>query len=134
MINRFRVWDKDEGKYVKDASSSMLSIGDTDDGDFRLNSLCPGRYIIEQDTGLKDKNGKMIREGDIVKANYFEGHYAALDVGKAKQITGCIQFGSGCFYISAISDETPLFQAGGSDNIEIIGNIHEDKELPGGEE
>lgn len=90
--------------------------------------------IVEQYTGLKDKNGREIYEGDIVRATYFEAHYRALKVGKKRKITGKIIYGSACFFIESISDETPLLQVGGSENIEVIGNIHENPELFGDED
>lgn len=128
MINRFRVWDKDEGKYVKDASSLMLSIGDTDDGDFQLNSLCPGRYIIEQDTGLKDRNGERIREGDIV-LDYYDGDDAYI-VEWDKDTAGLILTGTD--NIASVSFDN--FYPDADLDLEVIGNIHENPELLGGKE
>lgn len=142
MVRGYRVWDKKHNTYFE--LSGLHYEGGKIDGIFAISGtlagipnvifLEPEDVVLEQDTGLRDKNGEKIYEGDIVEANYFESHYAALDVGKTKQITGCIHFGSGCFYISSMSDETPLFQSGGSDNIEVIGNIHEHPELLGSEE
>lgn len=125
MINRFRVWDKDEGKYVKDASSSILSIGNTDDGDFRLSSLCPGRYIVEQDTGLEDKNGKRIKEGDIVKYKFYaDSRLDYVDEVFYSTISGAFMVG----------DEDNIRTLDCLVNVEVIGNIHENKDLLGGEE
>lgn len=113
----------------------MLPIGGTYTGVWHaFKNAADGGLIIEQFTGLKDKNGREIYEGDIVRATYFEAHYRALKVGKKRKITGKIIYGSACFFIESISDETPLLQVGGSENIEVIGNIHENPELFGGEE
>lgn len=130
---KFRAWSKDGGKFYYDAEETYDGLVGANHTSFGT-LLEDNNYIVEQYTGLKDKNGREIYEGDIVRATYFEAHYRALKVGKKRKITGKIIYGSACFFIESISDETPLLQVGGSENIEVIGNIHENPELLGGKE
>lgn len=84
------------------------------------------RLILEQFTGLHDKNGVEIYEGDIciVSLSYFK-----IKNEKATVIflNGAFQFQYGCEqFFSKPHDAW--------DEVEVIGNIHENPELLKGEE
>lgn len=64
---RFRAWSKEEKKYFYDAEKTY---------DYLTNGIMSGsfgelleddRYIVEQCTGIKDCNGKLIFEGDLIR-------------------------------------------------------------------
>ena len=78
---------------------------------------------VGQLTGLEDKNGKPIYDGDVVKA-YDETY----DNGLA-EVKGKVFFNCGSF---DIDDEDvgyiPLYSYG-TENVEVIGNIHDNREL-----
>ncbi|EOC0750380.1 YopX family protein [Listeria monocytogenes] len=76
--------------------------------------------VLMQYTGLKDKNGKKIFEGDIVNCKFFDRM-----VG---DITGVINFIDCVWAVSDFKNKR-LYQLIDVDNIEIIGNIHENPEL-----
>lgn len=69
---------------------------------------------IGQYTGLKDKNGVEIYEGDKVKAKFY-----------GKEVVGEIGFNSGCYLLwnSCVSDNQLFIFT----DIEVIGNIYENE-------
>ena len=90
-------------------------------------SLYFGKYELQQCTGLKDKNGTLIYEGDVV---YKKG---SKNWKNEKLLSKVIWSSNSAAFM--ISDENGLHQMPmNSNNIEILGNIYETPELIGGAE
>ena len=117
----------DERKFVVD---NKFGACIDDKGNF-INTESP--FVCEvipetigQYTGLTDKNGKKIFEGDIVKI-----HYDSDIWGNNREVV----FEEGqWFFKDNAKTQKSYIGAWGNSVVEVIGNIHDNPELLGGEQ
>jgi|SRR5690554_4682687 len=111
---KFRVFDKKENVYLPNHVIDNMPM-------YALNSK---DYIIELATGLTDKNGKIIYEGDIV----VHDKIGSTEVGICRYNE---KWGVFMFHTSEDIDEAFTFFSVGYEtkNSTVIGNINENKEL-----
>lgn len=137
---KFRAWDNLEKDYLNEEDIAIDNLGnififeryDNNDSDLWYTRLLPDlenkRHVVEQYTGLKDKNGTEIYEGDIVEVKHSDWTEPTIHVVK-----WCGDEKYPAFNLKPELDETAnnLALAAQSDffSIKIVGNIHENPEL-----
>lgn len=143
---KFRAWDKDEKRMIHLANSmdsdTFLQLNNHSWGVFEpekenyyggasANKLRVD--ILMQYTGLKDKNGTEIYEGDIVKCEK-RGYAFYKSVVKYNDVMGRFDIvqGDGSFPLT-LEEIVDDISIGGLD-YEVIGNIYENPELLEGRE
>ena len=128
---KFRVWDTVEKKYRNfDGMHDTMMIDKS--GKIQYYNLQNGsggdEYVLEQYTGLKDKNGKMIFEGDVILGH--PCHVAPYP----NPVNLVVEYIDGGFYPFNNDEDFCTYDACGgcgkvyACNCKIIGNIHDQKE------
>lgn len=104
---KFKVWDNKENQWIWNIGMKTNNV--------LTNGKEQGLFNILQFTGLKDKNGVEIYEGDICKNDYSIG-FVRFDYGWAIE------------YKEKYSHDMPQYYC---DRLEKIGNIYDSPELLG---
>lgn len=124
---KFRVWDKRYKQYVEtyaiclDGRAIAITAPSHD-----LETLDSERVIIEQYTGLKDKNGQKIYEGDIVTFMVERFNNVTLGFEGEDWHTAVVEWNQDDACYSFMERDAPFsvrYEA------EVIGNIHENGDL-----
>lgn len=133
MITRFRAWNKktqsfiDYGDLVLDLRSGKIYAGDI--GLVESTIDVTDQIELMQSTGLKDKNGVEIFEGDVVSVSVRNG-FDYLD-NKVCIVKNSIDYSG---LVCATVDEDLEYQIFNTElfeeyTYEVIGNIYENSEL-----
>jgi hypothetical protein len=117
-MRKFRVWDKEEKEYCNEYYHNGFMI--FNDGDLYMfdginnRKVDQNRYIVEWETGLKDKHKDDLYEGDIVEFVDTPGKTAVIKYNKDDAM------------FNLHGDIIENFWDYAGFQVKIIGNIHEE--------
>ena len=126
---KFRAWLKKDSVWNKKGMYGSFTIWDRYDGREESGIYCKDggdlcevnaeKVVLMQYTGLKDRNGKEIYEGDIIRILY-------VDEFKDKERVGAVEWDNEEWgWVITNYD----FRYGYAHSDEVIGNIYENPEL-----
>ena len=127
MIPRYRAWDTTNKEMFKDTfsitESGQVVVVEQED------VMCPPDYafvdnlVIMQSTGIKDKNGKEVFEGDVVR------QVRTQPTTENEVIIGVVTMLEGAWLIMNDCEQLASDLWSETDENEIIGNIYENKDI-----
>ena len=112
----FRAWWKDKKRFL-DGDEWYMTCSGAKHLHYAIMPYSDDDFIVEQYTGLKDKNGKKIYEGDIVRY--------AIRPSRTTVVEWCS--GEEEYYPCCTTSGFSLPYS--EDGYEVIGNVHKNQEL-----
>ena len=121
MKIKYRIWDKlyNEWNTVRPFMGDLFTLVSSS-----IVKFDSERYVLQIFTGQIDRNGVEIFEGDIVKCDFYDNCYGKYNEKDLIKEVKC-----------SLSTSIDPMSSGGPDgedlfiNVEVIGNILENKEL-----
>lgn len=126
---KFRVWDIEKKFYLN--QDDEFHFYEPDRGWQCPIPLCEclrdkKRYVVQQDTGIRDENNYLIFEGDIVKYKTWTGRHDGITEENQTQV----QFKDGAYYPRYINDECEdSWYSFKVYDLEVVGNVFETPHL-----
>ena len=113
---KFRAWWKDKKRFL-DGDEWYMTCSGAKHLHYAIMPYSDDDFIVEQYTGLKDKNGEKIYEGDIVRFAIRPSRTTVVEwwSGEEEYYPCCTTSGFSLPY--------------SEDGYEVIGNVHEHPEL-----
>lgn len=118
---KYRLWCKDKNEWEKDdwvilpnGNLMWVEYGNLVGGVYMKN------HVLVRSTGIKDIKGKEIYEGDIIK--YWDSFYDNYKLA-------IVEFYKSTFSIKNKRIEWHIGQMDEFDEMEVVGNIYENKDL-----
>lgn len=145
---KFRAWDKEKKKWARMnldiwgewQGAGMCQVSEEGEPDIFEHNSCD-RFIWQQFTGLKDKNGKEIYEGDVIENGDYNGYDSEkikkmsidekIQKGWIKIVDHFIAQDSEYAYITSgfLFPSGQLKRGNILENILVLGNIYENPNL-----
>lgn len=123
MISKYRAWDSVKKEMFKDTfaitESGQVVVVEQESVASSPDYVFVDYLVLMQSTGLKDKNGKEIFEGDIVKM--------AKDVYSEPTYYEVVRHRGGAYRLESKQHGCELWLR--HTDCEIVGNIYENREL-----
>ena len=120
---RYRAWDKENKKYIYGVENGLQFYSTA--GNLRVMTLAEiaesDKYELEQCTGLRNEDDKLIYEGDIL--------CLASETDKDEYVVNWYELNAQLSLDVLNGRGQTDFDIIGSNYLEIIGNVHENPEL-----
>ncbi len=111
---KFRVWDKEDKIFVSNGFNMLVRVGES----LSVNE----RFDFQQFTGLKDKNGVEIYEGDIIK-------YKTCYYGRLREDNKTVIEWQNDLEHDGFGEPLAMGYIFKGYDYEVIGNVHQNPEL-----